>query len=95
MLANRVPRAAGIKAQARPDWNSPSGPREIDAGWMGAHAPITTCEKQLRDAVEFRCCLVSLSGRATGAAHSLVAACAWEVQKISPGSAEIIQVIVG
>jgi hypothetical protein len=41
------------KAQARRDWDSPGGSREIDAGWMGAHAPITTFEKQLRDYGEF------------------------------------------
>jgi hypothetical protein len=33
------------KTQARPDRHGPSGPREIDAGWMGAHAPITNLER--------------------------------------------------
>jgi hypothetical protein len=32
------------KTQARPDRHGPSGPREIDAGWMGAHAPITNLD---------------------------------------------------
>jgi len=44
-------RMAALKTQARPDRNGPSGPREIDAGWMGAHAPITNldncCEADL------------------------------------------------
>src|SRR5215471_16162271 len=44
LLRLRARATAGAKAQARPDWDSPSGPREIDAGWMGAHAPITTFE---------------------------------------------------
>src|SRR5260370_30136619 len=40
--------AAGdaAKTQARPDRHGPSGPREIDAGWMGAHAPITNLERK-------------------------------------------------
>jgi hypothetical protein len=33
------------KTQARPDRHGPSGPREIDAGWMGALAPITNLER--------------------------------------------------
>ena len=37
-------RMAALKTQARPDRNGPSGPREIDAGWMGAHAPITNLD---------------------------------------------------
>jgi hypothetical protein len=44
-------RMAALKTQARPDRNGPSGPRETDAGWMGAHAPITNlyncCEADL------------------------------------------------
>jgi hypothetical protein len=42
-LGAGVPMAA-LETQARPDRNGPSGPREIDAGWMGAHAPITNLD---------------------------------------------------
>jgi hypothetical protein len=43
------------QTQARPDWDSPSGPRETDAGWMGAHAPITTYAQSYEVLVSFEC----------------------------------------